>query len=316
MTTHDEDQSDRTAELRRALVATADAAPYLRPRPRKKVVIASIAAFALAGALTGGAVSAAAATSNSDAALGRLMQLEARAQLKENNGHLVGSPFAFEGSGKKSFDLGITPVGANSLVEVFQCLDAGSFNGSLDSSAALDIPVSCSHADTQGSPMVAEEPVHGSGKHSFTIESHDSARYAVWLSWASVPVVTASPAQAAAVSDGQVTRAEYVAAYNRYAGCMAALGYPIGDVPQSTIVISYAIVNAAVSDGADATCFPREYEQVDEKWQIENEQTSIAARAIADCLVSHGLTPLGSPEDMIAQLQSIDLGLGNCRYEG
>jgi hypothetical protein len=316
MTTHDEGQSDRTAELRRALVATAGAAPYLRPRPRRKVVIASIAAFALAGALTGGAVSTAAATSNSDAALGRLMQLEARAQLKENNGHLVGSPFVFEGSGKKSFDLGEAPAGANSVVEVFQCLDAGRFDGSLDSSPASDIPLSCSRADTQGSPTATTETIKGQGDHKFTIDSRDSAQYAVWLSWAYVPVVTASPAQAAALSDGQVTRAEYVAAYNRYAGCMAALGYPIGDVPQSTIVISYAIVTAAVSDGADATCYPREYKQVDTKWQIEYEQTSIGARAIADCLVAHGLTPTGSPEDMIGQLQSSKLGLEYCRYEG
>ncbi|HEY5321129.1 MAG TPA: hypothetical protein VIJ76_09650 [Galbitalea sp.] len=316
MTTHDEGQSDRTAELRRALVATADAAPYRRPRPRKRVVIASIAAFALAGALTGGAVSAAAATSNSDAALGRLMQLEARAQLKENNGHLVGSSFAFEGSGKKSFDLGMTPAGGNSLVEVFQCLDAGRFSASLDSSAASDIPLDCSQADTQGSPTATAESVTGTGAHTFAIESRGSARYAVWLSWAYVPVATASPAQAAALSDGQVTRAEYVAAYNRYSGCLAALGYPLGEVSQSTVLISASVQNDAVTRGALATCYPREFKQVDEKWQLENEQTSIGAASIAGCLVAHGVTPAGSAEDMIGQLASIKLGLGDCPYVG
>ena len=45
--------TDRTTELRRALVATVDAAPYEKPRPRRWVAVAAIAAFAVAGSVAG-----------------------------------------------------------------------------------------------------------------------------------------------------------------------------------------------------------------------------------------------------------------------
>ncbi|MDQ1529826.1 MAG: hypothetical protein QOH77_1616, partial [Actinomycetota bacterium] len=57
---------DRDTELRRMLVTTVSATPLLRSRARPKVIVGAIAAFAVAGALTGGAVASASSQSQSN----------------------------------------------------------------------------------------------------------------------------------------------------------------------------------------------------------------------------------------------------------
>jgi hypothetical protein len=313
--------TDRDAELRRALVATSNAAPYARRRVGRRTVIAAICAFALAGAATGGAVSAVA--SSGDPSIVSSAAATARNILAQNSGALVGDPFVVSGSGRRTVDLGRMPAGASTLVAVFTCLDPGSFTQRLDGkitetdSCSKDITGAPSTAGyVAGGPGGAHVPPVAAGEHSYRVDSPSYARYSVWLSWASVPVVQQSPAQRAALADGNVTRDEYIAGYNRYSGCMSALGHPIGTVPESAVEISYAIADEGVNSGADATCYRREFAAVDTGWQIEVEQTPIAVASMTDCLVRLHQVPGATPELMIHQLDTVSLGLVTCPWKG
>jgi hypothetical protein len=315
------ESTERDAELRRALVATANAAPYARRRLGRRTVIAAICAFALAGAATGGAVSAVA--SSGDPSIVSTAAIQARYVLAQNSGTLVGDPFVVSGSGRRTVDLGRMPAGASTLVAVFSCLDPGSFTQRFD--GKITETVTCTDHITSGSstagyvaggPGGAHVPPIPAGEHSYRVDSPSYARYTVWLSWASVPVVRQSPAQRAAVADGKVTRDEYLAGYNRYSGCMSALGHPIGTVPESAVEISYAIADDGVNPGADATCYRREFTAVDSGWQIEVEQTPIAVASMTECLVRLHQVPAATPELMIHQLDSVSLGLATCPWNG
>ena len=45
---------------------------------------------------------------------------------------------------------------------------------------------------------------------------------------------------------------------------------PIGDVPQDTTLINYATDGTIAGDAANNRCYPIEFKQVDERWQLEN----------------------------------------------
>lgn len=283
---------DRTTELRNVLVATANSNAYLRSHPSRKRVIASIAAFALAGALTGGAVSAVATTNSvqsNETANARFQATE----FVGTHGRLLGSPINYVGAGSAALDLGKAPRGATAVVVGFDCLDGADVEVSIDSVELL------SHGNCE-SAIVQELPVAGAKKHSMAIDATGAGRYAVYASWVDeAPLPGPSAAQQEVMADGKLTRTEYLAALNRFAGCLTAAGYPLSAVPDDYVYYPYAVTAEAVASGADARCYASEFKEVDPSWQIS------VRTAVDACLVGRGIKPPGEAADLTTLLEQL-----------
>lgn len=275
-------KSDRTAALRSELVGTVNAAPYTTPRVRPRSIGAAIAAFALAGAVTGGAISATAlsAASNttppSSAESTVTIDISAMAfNFVGAHTELFGTPFILSGHDETVIEMGTRPEGATSIVVTFHCLDEGTFTTAFN--GEVDSRMSCTDEDaaadkTASAGTSGHHSVEGDEPQTLTIKSKEPSRYMVWASWANkAPEPEASAAQLAELSDGQVTRAEYNTAFDRFEDCMVTAGFPIDFVDRTGTVIQYSLTSDSVFAGADTKCYKAEFEQVDIAWQIAHE---------------------------------------------
>jgi hypothetical protein len=274
-----------------------------------KIAIGAIAAFALAGAVTGGAVAATSAPDPAVAAARAAVQSSGQFQVREQDGTVIGHPFLRSSVGTFTINLGPRPAGATHIVEADSCIDPGKYVGFLNSKQYEVLP-DCNPDGTEGTMF---QPT-GDGDQIVTIQISQNARFTIWLVWVKIPKFQNSPAQKAELADGTITRDEDVAAFSRYQGCLGALGHP-SDISPTAIVPSY-IQNddAAENDGSNTRCYTTEYRDVDMKWEQEAEQTNVATPSIDACLVLHEVTPATTPEARFAQIQDLDLNLGNCTW--
>jgi hypothetical protein len=305
----EQNPSERSAEFRRALVATANLGPYVRRRLPLRLVVVGLAAFALAGALTGGAVATATSVDPQVVAAQAGAAAAARQYTQEEDGTLIGQPITRSASGTQEIDVGERPSGATDLVEGFDCVDAGTFVGLLDSTRYESYP-GC----VPGGNSASTEPVKGTGGHIVTIQAPKSARFSIWLSWATIPQLEESAAQRQELSDGLVTRDEDVAAFNRYEGCMGALGHPI-DGQSTSIVPVYTLDDSAVNDGSDNRCYVTEYREVDAKWQLELEASTVGVASVAACEASGNINKGNQPRT-ITTPHGVLPDLTGCRWIG
>ena len=81
----------------------------------------------------------------------------------------------------------------------------------------------------------------------------------------------ASPQQAAAMADGEVSDAEYHAQFDRYSECMIAAGYPLDAVNTSGLIVTYVNSSDSVSSGAEGRCYAQEFAQIDPSWQAAHQ---------------------------------------------
>ncbi len=305
-----EPTSDRSAELRRALVATADLAPYVRPRPTRKVVVAAIAAFTLAGALTGGAIASASTVSAQQSAIYAGVRSAAVSQTSVNDGTLLGTPILRSGSGTISIDLGKRPADATGIVLGFECLDSGTFSETTDGQKAP--PILC-EGDNIGGPLADDEPSGSGTHHNLTIAGPANARLVVWVSWLKQKPIQPSAAQTAELADGTITRAEYLAAFNRYVGCMAAAGYPLDGFSEDGESVAYSPTDAQIDSGADNRCYRSEFNGVDGRWQEQHWFTSDTGIAVRKCLTDLGVKKPARAEDAAdAQLKAKGSSILHC----
>ena len=306
-------QSDRTVELRHALVTTADAAPY-QPRisRRRAVTIASIAAFALGGVATGGAVATAAIAGSNDPTA---EQVHYSGEISKQNivgthADLFGDPFNFLGEGTTSVDLGAIPPGATALAFGLDCVDSGNYDATIDGVRQMHIDCTDASIDQRGGGG-GQLGVEGSGPHTLVITG--SGRYIVWAQWAAEkPIPPSSEAQAEAMADGIVTREEYVAGFDRYVACMAGAGYHVDGGNRTATLISYSIVAAAVDDGTDQLCYDPEYKDIDMTWQIAHVDESETTQLLRDCLTAHGVTPAYPSAEVDQQLKDNGIDPRDC----
>jgi hypothetical protein len=238
-------------------------------RRRWTVPVISIGAFLVAGSLTAGALVGTGLLQQSlspeDAAM--LVQTGSAGDVT-----LIGSPVVRVADGPTSVTLSARPSGADAVAIGLQCAPAGSatvtVTGGAPTTAAcgtsITVPV-----ETKKWPSVRVD--------------HDGSM-TVWAAWARPdPVPGPSPEQQAAVEDGVVTRPEYVAAWDRYVGCMRASGHPVVLGPEQPVV--FAIGIAVEGTQADARCGAAELTDVDAMWQAEHpdaQQFSAAAGARYD----------------------------------
>ena len=55
-------------------------------------------------------------------------------------------------------------------------------------------------------------------------------------------------------------------------------------------------------------CYDYEFGQVDERWQVQNENSSQTAEAYRACLGKHGLPTTGTLEQMVKEARSAGIG--------
>ena len=301
--------SARTEQLRNLLEATANTSAFPSSRFTRSRVITAIVAFVLAGAATGGAVSAV-ATSGGQQTDPIIASRYVAEGVIGQHGFLLGSPTRYFGVDNVELDLGTAPTGSTSLVVVLNCVDPGSVTAVIDAQSGSPVSVSAGACDgATGQEISIVRP----GRHTMTLSPHKRQRVAIFASWVKEPPMPdASSAQQAVLEDGKVTRAEYLASYNRYAGCMTASGYALPSAPDSAIYFPTTTSDEAQTSGAFDRCYASEFKQVDPLWQV------YAHDAIEACLADRGLRP-SSPSlvlfDLIADLAPIHLTFDQCSSE-
>ena len=255
------DATTRDQMQRRMLVALADSAPLTRRRPK---LLAMLAVFAISGALTGAAVSAAAAVMTAERATisRQAPSTSMLAALVPGDTQLVGEPFGIEdGAGASTLNVGVMPDGATELFVSFGCLDAGTYTTSID--GAVTGVYSC---DGPSLNSGGGRAVTGDAPHAIKVAGE--GRYVLWASWSARAVQPpASAEQTAALVDGTVTEAEYHEGFKRYQQCMTDAGYPVDVADATGPVISYSTSGAAVDSGSEGACYAAEFRLLDTAWQ-------------------------------------------------
>ena len=300
--------SPRDAELRRMLVAAADAAPLQRRRPRAVVLLT---VFAISGALSGAAVSAAAAFTAESPTQGSVVSLpqspQQLASMVRDDTQLFGSPFVLNpGTGNVTLEVGPAPEGATDLYIAFGCVDAGTYSQSIDGVWWGD--ATC---DGPGGGSGGSYAVTGTGLHTLSISGPGD--FVLWASW-SAPSIPPEPSaeQAAALSDGVVTEAEYRAGFDRYQQCMTNAGHPLQFVNDTGVIVEYSNSGAAVQSGVEGDCYALEFYQLDMNWQVANEYESNTNIALRACLEAAGLTPAGTASEVWEQIEENNIDPIEC----
>ena len=293
------ESADRDETLRRLLVATVDAGPAPR-RTRWMLPVASVSAFALAGALTAGAMVSVGSADNG----GEPVDLPP-ASFIYDDAELLSTPIAVASSTTTTIDLGTPPEGADNLAVSLHCLEPGVFTQSFDGgpwSSRYD----CSDSDVGGGGGGGYEPVTGDAPRSLTV-TVESGRFAIWVAWVDVAEDPEPSAEyQAAVADGVITRDEYLAGFERYVACLADASYTLQSINTESEIISYAIPGEVVDSGVEHQCYQREFYEIDMFWQVAHPQQSAEQMAaFVDGVVSRAeylagfdrfvecLTPLG-----------------------
>ncbi len=294
----------RTTELRELLVHTASGSTP-EPTPRWRLA-ALVAAVALASGVTG-AVSAAAITQSSpydDKVTASLALSVARA-----NSVAAGSPHYVAASGGAAVDLGERPTEATGVAIRTACTEPGTVTISIDGRWTSSITCD-EESPTGGGGGVT--PVEGSGDHAVTFSSAGTG-YESWLVWVTEPPMPeSSPQQAAEIADGVATREEYLAAFNRFVGCMSGAGFEVLGNDTTQVIIEYAITADAVQSGADELCYVSQFRDVDTAWQLQNEDSSETARVFRECLEENGITPSATMAELTQQLEDAGISVESC----
>ena len=304
----------RGQAVREMLVAAAADASTARPRTRmsRRTLVATVSAFTLAGALTGGAVSAMALTADTPESTVVDIDTSTR-QASLGDSTPLGTPFTYTGTGDTVLRIGPPPEGATGFVYRLGCLEPGEFVITVDGDTEHPITTSCDDE-------AASSPSGGSGGQitasvdaPATLSIESSARYSVWGTWAAEPAPpTPSAAQKAEMADGVVTHDEYVMAYQRFSACMSEAGFPLAFVDLSGTIIDYSTTQESETDGASPRCYGREFELVDTAWQVANQDSSETARFYGECLEARGITPAPTLDEKLAQLKAAGIPLDGC----
>jgi hypothetical protein len=292
-----------------ALATASSSAPRRRWTP-VRTVVAALVAFTLAGA-GAGVLTAGALVHTSEAVITPLestMQTFGLYTLEDS--HIVGTAQFFTGSGTTTVKVGERPSGSVSLVVGFWCLSAGRSSLTLDghdlflgTTNGLDQRDCAAPASQPESDAVVQHLYGALRDPSLTVAG--TGRFAVWAAWISQPqMATPSAAQRAETADGVVTRDEYLAAWSRLQGCMAQAGYPLGQVPETELVLQFG-TSSSGEIAFDFSCYPREFQDVDTLWQGQ-----VGTRGDA-CLTAHG-DPLPTGELMENALKAANLTPEEC----
>jgi hypothetical protein len=267
----DTEADTRTRLLRRMLVATVDSG-VSSPRPIWRTAAASVGAFALAGALAGGTIAAVGALQAGQLSYDGTLEIS-RPDLLDDDVVILGTPLTVAGREDAVIDLGSAPDGTNGLVIQIYCLEPGFSHVELDERPFTDVTCPSGLERPQLVTSVVET-FEGSAPRTITIDL-ESGGYVLWAAWLDQPAdAPPSAAQLEALTDGVVSREEYIAGFERYVACMADLGFVVSHGPLDLEVLSYSIPDEAGHSGAANRCYEAEFQQVDTEWQGAHPQVS------------------------------------------
>lgn len=264
-------ETTRDRALRALLVDRVDRSVRRR---RWLVPTVGVGAFVVAGALTAGALVGTGLLQQS------LSPEDATALVSTGAAGdvtLLGSPVVRLTDGSTRLTLPERPSGARDVAVGLQCAPTGT--------ATVTVARGGDRGDGSGDATTADcgtavtLPVGSAAGDRPTVRvDHDGGAMTVWASWARPdPIPGPSPEQQDAVEDGIVTRSEYVAALNRYVGCMRASGHPVDLGDEQPVVFAIAIPSDAVQ--ADARCGATESTDVDSMWQAEHPDAELYSTA-------------------------------------
>jgi hypothetical protein len=227
-------------------------------RRRWRLPVLGIGAFAVAGALTAGAL----------VSSGLLQQqadpIDAKSLIDTGAAgdvSFLADPVERTSDSETSLTLGARPTDAAQVAIGAQCAPPRTVSVTVDGTHVAD--VTCGDAGriidlhgTTSTPTLDLTPSTDGG-------------YTVWAAWARPdPIPGPSVQQQEALADGIVTRTEYLAAWNRYLGCMRAIGHPIDATTQTQMFVAVGIPGDDYQ--ADARCYASEFGDVDGVWQTEH----------------------------------------------
>lgn len=298
------EMNDRDSQLRVALVQAASNTTSVRNQRWRLASL--ISAVAVASAATGAFSAAAIAQSTpySPDVVANLALSVARP-----NSVAVGQPFFTQSDSVSTIDLGELPDTATSLAIRTGCTEPGTVDVELDSVWLMSF--TCTDESPTGGGGGAA-PV-SAGAHTLTFTSKAGTGYEAWVAWVKEPPIPdASAQQVAELADGEITREEYLAAFNRFSGCMGGAGFSVPVADPDAVVLKYSITSEAVSSGQDELCYVSQFQGVDMAWQIQNEDTSETTQVLRDCLSRQGIAPADRRIDIDAQLRDAGIDVMTC----
>lgn len=254
--------------LRDELVAMVNATPRPKRSMRRGPLVTLVAGFTIVGAFGGGAITAA-AQANSTAPT--VFDVAVSGESFTAASELFGTPVMLAGRGESIIRMGTPPAGATSVAMAIKCVTPGDISIELNDTKQAFLTCDTDQQPSTGG-MATQYQTVGTGSQTFTVRADRSTQYVVWASWSAEPEKAAASAdQQSELGDGQITRSEYEAAFDRFAACMSEANYPVIGVDKSDTVIRYSTSGASTESGTEAICYDREFAQVDEAWQLANE---------------------------------------------
>lgn len=122
-----------------------------------------------------------------------------------------------------------------------------------------------------------------------------------------------SQQQQRALADGKVTQDEYLAGFDAFASCLGAKGYPVTRTGEYGRVLEFSVPAAAVSNGTEQECYAYNFELLDVRWQVANEDRSRQADRLRRCLIQvHGITPKPTLVEIVKQFEEINVKPESC----
>lgn len=295
----------RTNALRELLVTQVDASAHPTRRPWRlgALLVAVALASGATGALTAGAIDK--DVPYEPNVIASFALTGARA-----NSTVIGDPHFAASSGDAVIELGLAPEHATGIAIRLSCTEAGSIDVSLD--GVWIVGLTCDgESSTGGSGQVAG--FEGAGPHTLSFSSPTRTGYEAFVAWVEEPPSPGPSAQQLSeIEDGVATREEYLAAFNRFAGCMGANGYDVGLAYSDTVILNYSIPSAAGDEGVDLFCYLSQFQEVDTLWQLQNEDASATTRMMQDCLSERGITPATRTADVRQQLEDAGISTEEC----
>lgn len=297
--------TDRTDALRELLVTQVEVSASRARQPWR--VGALLVAVALASGATG-ALTAAAIEQDEPYepnVIASLALTGARA-----NSTVIGDPYFVGSSGDAVIDLGLAPENATGIAIRLACTEPGSVDVSLDEVWITSLMCDA-ESPTGGSGLVAG--FEGPGPHTLSFSSPTGTGYEAFVAWVEEPPLPGPSAQQLSeIEDGVATREEYLAAFNRFAGCMGANGYDVGLAYTDTVILNYSIPSASVDSGVDLFCYRSQFIEVDTLWQLQNEDASETTRILRECLSERGVTPAERTAEVRQQLEDAGITTEEC----
>jgi hypothetical protein len=254
---------DRDAAVRALLVDTVAHTPRRRRRWRLPTIAGAVVCV-LGGAAAGGAITAAA---NPDPAA---IAAQNRAALVVGGAgpsylEVVGTPVGRVGSANETITVGRAPTGADTFTWIATCRTGGELT---ERRSGVVWSTSSCEAGSTTSDTYSAEAIAG---REIRISADRDLGWTLSYGWLRTPPMPgASAAQEQAMDDGVVTRSEYLAAFDRFQGCMTARGASLGRIPTSSLFVSYGAPDEYALDW----CIASEFDAVDTAWQVEHPAPS------------------------------------------